>query len=249
MRIPIRPAGSWRQPLAFLRHRTIPQVEAITETTYSRGALHAAFAGASVTVTAPAADLRRFRALFDLECDFAAIAAHLGRDPFLKPLLAACPAPRVPGCWDPFELAIRAVIGQQVSVRGASTIAGRLAARFGCAFPSPPQLAEADLAGLGLTTSRIAALRHLASAVAGGVLRLECNAPLEDKIDELCSVRGIGSWTAHYIAMRGLGYPDAFPATDLALERALPEIARRAERWRPWRAYAAILIWTARTQA
>src|SRR5437016_1736989 len=164
-----------------------------------------------------------------------------------------------------FELAVRAVLGQQVTVRGATTLAGRLVRAFGRPldraedglthlFPRPEALADTDLASIGLPRSRAATIRGLARAVARGELVLDASRGLEDAVARLAAVPGIGAWTAHYIAMRALGEPDAFPAADLGLRRALgngagplapARVAERAEAWRPWRAYAAMHLWTA----
>ncbi len=204
----------------------------------------------------------RCRQLLDLDADACAIAAVLAADDVLAPLVAARPGLRVPGAYDGFELAVRAVLGQQVSVAAASTLAGRLAARFGTRlpestgpsvlFPAPADLAEADLSGLGLTTARQATLRALATAVAGGRLALDHGADPEQTAARLGELPGIGPWTVAYILMRAVGDPDAFPGTDLGLRRALTDLgcqASRAERWRPWRAYAAVHLWTWHAQA
>jgi AraC family transcriptional regulator of adaptative response / DNA-3-methyladenine glycosylase II len=203
--------------------------------------------------------------LFDLKADVEAIAGHLGNDPALRRVLARRPGLRVPGCWDGFELAVRAVIGQQVSVRGATTLASRLVERCGeelpeeraapgltRLFPTPERLARADLSGLGLTGARRRSLRALAEAVLAGRLRLAPGADPQAAREALLALPGIGPWTAEYVALRGLGDPDAFPASDLALRRALERggrrpsveaLARRARRWSPWRAYAAMALW------
>ena len=160
-------------------------------------------------------------------------------------------------------LAVRAVLGQQVTVRGATTLAGRLVRAFGTPldraedglthlFPRPEALADADLASIGLPRARAATIRALAGAVARGETVLDASRGLEDAVARLVAVPGIGAWTAHYIAMRALGEPDAFPAADLGLRRALgngagplapARVAERAEAWRPWRAYAAMHLW------
>jgi len=172
---------------------------------------------------------------------------------------------RIPGAWDAFEMGVRAIVGQQVSVAGARTLLGRLVERCGAPlatgdpaltrlFPTPAAIAGADLAGLGLTGSRAAALRAYASAIAGGALDLEALADLATAIARLTALRGIGEWTAHEIALRALGEPDAFPAGDLGVRRALAtrgalpaerEVRVLAERWRPWRGYAAVALWAA----
>jgi AraC family transcriptional regulator of adaptative response / DNA-3-methyladenine glycosylase II len=203
----------------------------------------------------------RCRRLFDLDADPQAIAAALAADEVLAPLVAARPGLRVPGAYDGFELAVRAVIGQQVSVRGASTLTGRLAARHGTRldgatgpagplsvlFPRPADLADADLAGLGLTTARQATLRALAAACAAGRLNLDPGTDPEETAARLAELPGVGPWTVAYVLMR-TGDPDAFPGSDLGLRRAMERLGiepARADRWRPWRAYAALHLWAA----
>jgi AraC family transcriptional regulator of adaptative response / DNA-3-methyladenine glycosylase II len=176
---------------------------------------------------------------------------------------------RVPSSWDGFEAAVRAIVGQQVSTTAARTIAGRLAERFGTPmeaafapgtghpalthrFPAPAVLAEADLSGIGLTGSRAETLRTVARAMLDGSVDFRPERTLEDFVARWTALRGIGPWTAQYLALRALGHPDAFPAEDLMLQRAFPQEAPRlsakaliahAEAWRPWRAYAVILLW------
>jgi len=200
----------------------------------------------------------RCRQLLDLDADTCAIGAALAADGLLAPLVAARPGLRVPGSYDGFELAVRAILGQQVSVPAARTLAGRLAGRFGTRleapdgspsvlFPGPADLAGADLSGLGLTAARQATLRSLAAAVAGERLALDHGADPEETAARLAELPGIGPWTISYILMRAVGDPDAFPAGDLGLRRALDGLggsAARADRWRPWRAYAAVHLWT-----
>jgi AraC family transcriptional regulator, regulatory protein of adaptative response / DNA-3-methyladenine glycosylase II len=200
----------------------------------------------------------RCRQLLDLDADACAINAVLAADGLLAPLVAARPGLRVPGAYDGFELAVRAVLGQQVSVPAARTLAGRLASRFGTRievpgglpsvlFPGPAALAGADLSGLGLTTTRQATLRALAAAVAAGDVALDHGADPEETAARLAGLPGIGPWTISYILMRAVGDPDAFPASDLGLRRALGHLGgstARADRWRPWRAYAAVHLWT-----
>jgi AraC family transcriptional regulator, regulatory protein of adaptative response / DNA-3-methyladenine glycosylase II len=203
----------------------------------------------------------RCRQLFDLDADPQAIDAALAADEALAPLVAARPGLRVPGAYHGFELAVRAVIGQQVSVPAASTLTGRLAARHGTRldgaagpagqlsvlFPRPADLADADLAGLGLTTARQATLRALAAACAAGRLNLDPGTDPEETASRLAELPGVGPWTVAYILMR-TGDPDAFPDTDLGLRRAMERLGiepGRADRWRPWRAYAALHLWAA----
>jgi AraC family transcriptional regulator of adaptative response / DNA-3-methyladenine glycosylase II len=197
--------------------------------------------------------------MFDLNADWLDIAQTLGADPVLATRLNAAPGLRVPGSWDGFELATRAILGQQITVRGATTLAGRIVNMFGRSiatgeglthvFPTAELLAQADLMRAGLTRARAATIRALAQAVCEKRI---CFGEILDSQHFLASLReipGIGTWTAQYIAMRALGEPDAFPSGDIALVRALGlsdlrELEARAEVWRPWRAYAAIYLWT-----
>lgn len=203
------------------------------------------------------------RRMFDLGADPVLTAQALGTDAVLRRLVRRRPGLRVPGMWDPFECAVRAVLGQQVSVAAARTLAGRLVARVGRRvpgvpddlthlFPSPADLAEADLGGLGVTGARIAAIQTLARTVLEG--RLDFRAPADEVITTLQTLPGFGPWTAHYVAMRALGEPDALPAADIVLRRmaaggASPlmtrELEQRAEAWRPWRSYAVMHLWRA----
>ncbi len=268
-RLPYREPYDWEGLLAFLSVRAVPSVEAVEDGCYRRtirwgdavGTLTARPGGPGhllLTVDPPElgnaiALVDRARRMFDCGADPAAINAHLGRDPLLAASVARRPGLRLPCAWDPFELAVRAIVGQQISVAGARTIAGRLVDRCGRAvdgdlnrvFPSAAELADANLDDLGLTTQRIATLKGMARAVVDGAVDL--TAPLGPDAFSASMVRlpGIGPWTAHYIAMRALGEPDAFPASDLGLRKAAPDIdlVARAESWRPWRAYAALHLW------
>jgi AraC family transcriptional regulator of adaptative response / DNA-3-methyladenine glycosylase II len=200
----------------------------------------------------------RMRGLFDLDHRPARLRRALGADPLLGPILRERPGIRLPGAWDGFEIAVRAVVGQQVSVAAARGLLGRLAAETGeriegeggeeaILFPDARRLANAALRGM--PASRLATLRAVAEAVASRKLVLERNAPVESAVAKLCAIRGIGEWTAGYVGMRALGAPDAFPAGDLVLRRAAGGITARelsalAESWRPWRAYASMLLWS-----
>jgi AraC family transcriptional regulator of adaptative response / DNA-3-methyladenine glycosylase II len=174
----------------------------------------------------------------------------------MTPLVTARPGLRVPGAVDGFELAVRAVVGQQVSVAGARTLLGRLVAAYGSpldepdgavttAFPTAEQLAEADLAGpvLGLTGGRVRTLRALAVEVATGRLVLDPGGDRTQTREQLAALAGVGAWTAEYVAMRALGDPDAWPATDLVLRRRVEARGAEPELWRPWRAYGALHLW------
>ena len=211
--------------------------------------------------------IARLRRVFDLGANPQAIAEQLVEDAVLAPRVLARPGLRVPGAWDGFELAVRAVLGQQITVSGARALAGRLVVqhgdpldpRFATAglthvFPRPSRLARVNLAALGMPKARAAALSGLAAAVDSDSGLLALSGSLEAAIARLRQLPGVGEWTAQYIAMRVLREPDAFPAADIGLLRSMadrrgrrptPEaLLARAERWRPWRAYAAQYLWT-----
>ena len=203
----------------------------------------------------------RARRIFALDIDPTAPTGHLAADQVLGPLLEARPGLRVPGTWDPFAVGALAIIGQQVSVRTATTILGRIAARFGTlvagldhlglshTFPPVDALVDAPLEECGVPTARANAVRALARAVDRGDVVLDGSVPLDDFVGSLAALPGIGPWTAHYVALR-LGEADAFPDGDIGLRRAAAALsteplAAMAERWRPWRATAAVHLWTA----
>jgi AraC family transcriptional regulator of adaptative response / DNA-3-methyladenine glycosylase II len=210
---------------------------------------------------------QRARRIFGLDADAPAAARALEGDPTVGPLVRERPGIRPAGAWDPFETGVRAIVGQRVSVAAATTFAGRIVRRHGTPvrgleafglthlFPSADALAQADLDGLGLTAARAGAIRAFARAVASGDLRLDAGAGLQDLVASIAAVPGLGPWTAAYLALR-LGEPDAFPVADLGLRRgATPPgepllepgaLERLAERWRPWRAHAAMHLWLAR---
>jgi AraC family transcriptional regulator of adaptative response / DNA-3-methyladenine glycosylase II len=261
-RLGYRPPYHFKAILEFLATRAIPGVETVNDGVYRRTIFVDGRAGTIAVRQAsgnylelqirypdPAALFRiveRVRAIFDIGADPAAIAGRLQTDSRLKPVLRAFPGLRVPGCWDPFEMSVRAVLGQQVSVKGASTLAGRVAAAFGThvdngiVFPSADKLADADLSQIGLTRQRATTISNLAQSVATGQTRFDAAIAPEEFERKFTELPGIGAWTAQYIAMR-LGEPDAFPASDLYLKRAGGD----SEAWRPWRAYAAMYIWKA----
>jgi AraC family transcriptional regulator of adaptative response / DNA-3-methyladenine glycosylase II len=199
-----------------------------------------------------------------LDADVEAASRHLRADPVMRPLVLARPGIRPPGAWDPFEAGVRAIVGQRISVAGASTIAARIVERHGApvpglrglglthVFPTASALAGADLGGLGLPSERAEAVRAFARAVDEGALRLDEPRTLDGFVHAVMAIRGLGPWTAHYLALR-LGDPDAFPAADLGVRRRLSlalerpvstrEATRIAEGWRPWRAHAAVHLW------
>jgi len=207
---------------------------------------------------APGFIVERIRALFDLNADWIDIAQTLITDPLLAAPVQAAPGLRVPGCWNGFELATRAILGQQITVKTATTFAGRIAQTFGRPFsaapglthffPPPEVLADANLTTIGLTRARAATIRAFARAVCDGHIKFEGIAASDVFLARLCEIPGIGQWTAQYVAMRALGEPDAFPSSDLALLRAssistFRALERRSQSWRPWRSYAAMYLW------
>jgi AraC family transcriptional regulator of adaptative response / DNA-3-methyladenine glycosylase II len=287
IRLAYRPPYAWTQMMHYLAARAIPGVEAVQqddgEHHYVRSVRLAGVEGwLRVSHLAGRSQLRlevagslaplmplaaRVRSQFDLDANPAAIEAHLAQDELLLAAIRQSPGLRVPGAFEPFELAVRAVLGQQVSVAGATTLAGRLVARFGqpantpyagamLHFPTPEDLAvlpPETLAQIGLPRARAATLVALASFAARGGLRFAPGASLEETVTRLKTVPGIGDWTAQYIALRALRFPDAFPAGDLGLQKAASgvpggrldarSLQARAAAWAPWRAYAALLLW------
>jgi AraC family transcriptional regulator, regulatory protein of adaptative response / DNA-3-methyladenine glycosylase II len=274
-RLRFRPPYNWRGMLEFLAPRCTPGVEVVENGSYRRSVSLNGQSGyfevsldannPSLLVKLHFGDPRslffiieRIRAMFDLNADWSAIVDSLKSDPSLAQAMRAEPGLRVPGSWDGFELATRAILGQQISVKGATTFAGRMAEKFGRpfagaaglnhVFPEPETLAEADLASIGLTKARAETIRNFARAVRDGNIRFDGVVNLEETLGRLCEISGIGKWTAQYVAMRALGEPDAFPSGDLGLLHALGltntrELEQRAEAWRPWRAYAAMYLW------
>ncbi len=252
MRLPYRPPFRWDAIVRFLQARAVEAVESFEGGVYRRGVTIAPARGNALAMTVPpelAHDIEglaaRARRTFDLGADPETIDGHLRRDPLLRPLIARRPGPRVPGAWDPFEIAVRAIVGQQITVRAATTIMNRLAPLL-----TPARLADANLDAIGMPRARREAIRTLARAVADEPSLLSRGATLDESVARLMALRGIGEWTAHYVAMRSLSEPDAFPHTDLGLRKAAAAIGidpakllQRAERWRPWRAYAAIVLW------
>ena len=289
LRLPFVAPYDFEGMLAYRAGRAIPGVETVADGAYRRTIVSAAGAGVLEVSRAQGSDgaralklaiwlpgapdlfplVERARRMLDLDADSTAIGAYLAKDRALAPIVSQRPGLRVPAAWDPFELAVRAILGQQVSVAAATTLSGRLVERLGTPFaagechgvprlfPSAAAIAGAgadELARIGLTAARARGLAAFARAVEGGEVTLVPDADLETAVRTLCKVEGIGPWTAHYVALRGLGEPDAFPASDLGLRKALAprgkaplseaELLKRAERWRPWRGYAAIHLWS-----
>jgi AraC family transcriptional regulator of adaptative response / DNA-3-methyladenine glycosylase II len=274
-RLRFRPPYHWDGMLRFLAARATPGVESVAEGTYRRTISVQGSHGFIDVSLDPENDtlvlgvqfgdpralffiVERIRAMFDLNADWSSIVPSLKADPVLGKWVNAEPGLRVPGCWNGFELAIRAILGQQITVKGATALAGTLVRTFGQPvsgagnlthlFPTPEILAEADLGRIGMPRSRSATIRSFAKAVCQGQVTFEGIVGTDEFLAHLCEIPGIGNWTAQYIAMRALGEPDAFPSGDLGLLRALGlenprDLERRAEAWRPWRAYATMYLW------
>jgi AraC family transcriptional regulator of adaptative response / DNA-3-methyladenine glycosylase II len=290
-----RPPFDWAAIMGFLAMRAIPGVEEVRPDRYARtislGDTHGTIVVRQADprrnphalvatirypdITALPVIVDRIRRIFDLGADPTIIAEHLSTDRDLASLVARRPGLRVPGAWDGFELAVRGILGQQITVAAATRLAGKLVAACGAklppsedldapdlrfVFPSPGQLAPERLMGrelattLGMPSARAAALLAMAAAVTANPRLFEAGHSLGESVSRLRTLPGIGEWTAQYIAMRALREPDAFPAADVGLLRALAtargrptpaELLRRAEAWRPWRAYAALHLWTA----
>jgi AraC family transcriptional regulator of adaptative response / DNA-3-methyladenine glycosylase II len=273
----------WERQVNFFAGRATPGVEDVRHGTYRRTLrvdgepriIEATCADNGKSLSVLVHDAARFDArdlrvqagrVFDVAAPVGAISRHLLGDPTLARLLADHPGVRVPGAWDGFELTVRAILGQQISVKAATTIAGRIAHRYGeklgprfdgtgsgldRLFPTAEKLSRARFNNLGLVQSRIDTIKRIAAKVAGNELRFDGSQSRDEWKASMLDTRGIGPWTAEYVAMRALKDPDAFPGSDLGLlsaiehpRRVLPKaLEARAERWRPWRAYAAMLLW------
>ncbi|MCC2640001.1 MAG: putative ada regulatory protein [Nitrospira sp.] len=284
LHVPYRAPYDWEAMLDYLGARAIDGLEVVENGIYRRvvsyeGA-HGAVAIAHVPgrhallVTIQFPSIRALqvivtcvRHLFDVGADVDMITAHLSKDLTLAPLIASRPGLRAPGCWDGFELAVRAVLGQQVTVEGARRLGNKLIllcgdpvpnavdARLARTFPSAGCLARVDLSSIGMPASRRATVNALAQAAVANPRLFTPLDSIEDRIAQLRAIRGIGEWTAQYIALRAMREPDAFPATDLGILRGAAhlggvaptalQLLQRAEAWRPWRAYAAQHLWAA----
>jgi AraC family transcriptional regulator of adaptative response / DNA-3-methyladenine glycosylase II len=289
LRLRYRPPYEWDCMLDFLRARAIAGVEVVDGERYLRTVEVGGAMGSievthlperqSLSVSIRFPDVRllpaivaRVRRLFDLGADIGTIGDHLSGDPALAPLVAQRPGLRAPGCWDGFEIAVRAILGQQISVIAARRLAGQLVALHGRTvpkpflihpdlshvFPSARQLASAASIGLGMPTARLAALKALAQAAQADPNLFRPFGSIEEAVTRLRAIRGIGEWTAQYIALRAIREMDAFPATDVGLLRSVAamdgeestpaNLLSRAESWRPWRAYAAQHLWAAESR-
>jgi AraC family transcriptional regulator of adaptative response / DNA-3-methyladenine glycosylase II len=284
VKINYRPPFDWMSLIQFLKARAIPGVEDVDEIRYRRTVYDEGVSGIIEVHPEPskhhlvlgipqslskgliriAAGVRR---IFDLDADPKTIDAHLSKDPVLAGYIGRTPGIRVPGAWDGFEIGVRAILGQQVSVKGATTLSGRLVRAFGSPienkedpelfflFPTADQLCSGGIEKIGMPKQRARAIRELAKAVSNDLLQLTMGSEPESTMEALTALPGIGPWTAQYIAMRVLREPDAFLSSDLVLRRAAAkgdgtsvptesELLKMAEPWRPWRAYASMYLWT-----
>lgn len=274
---------NWASMLEFFAHRAIPGVEMVVGEVYKRtismngeqgvvsvspgnkdGSLALTLDGVATGNLFEV--VQRTREIFDLDAPVGEIEKTLQKDPVLAAMLKQQQGIRVPGAWDGFELTVRAILGQQISVAAATTLAGRIAKRYGeplqadtkshdtglaFVFPTPARLARARFNDIGLVRSRAATIRSLSAAVIRGDIDFDFSQDPDDFCDRLKAIKGIGDWTAQYVAMRVLKHPDAFPTADLGLLKAIDTphrvssttLSQRAENWRPWRAYAALLLW------
>jgi AraC family transcriptional regulator of adaptative response / DNA-3-methyladenine glycosylase II len=281
-----RPPYDWTAMLSFLAARAIDGIEKVEGQCYSRTLTHDGEIG-SVAVTHCSASsclavqikipsvvsllpiVARLRKMFDLAADVTTIGAAFAQDPLLKSLFNARPGLRVPSAWEPFELTMRAVLGQQVTLQAGRQLTQKLVQLCGTEisvaisgdsalnrlFPTAAQVANADLTSLPMPTARKRAVQELAEATLHDPHLFEARANVEQTVSRLCEIRGVGEWTAHYIAMRAVREADAFPASDVALLRSMEQLhgtrpskerfIELAQQWRPWRAYAAQHLWTA----
>ena len=281
VKLPYRKPFDWAPLRDFFAARAIPGVETVRDSSYFRTVLVDGEPGIielrhdddimsltlhGIAVASIFPIVQRCRELLDLDAPTDDIAAVLGKDRHIGKQLRRHPGIRVPGAWDGFELTVRAILGQQVSVKAATTMAGRIASRYGepfggssvdgltHLFPGPQKLARARFNNIGLTTSRAETIRSVAKAALNGDVTFDPSQDPEDFKSSMLAIKGIGEWTAHYVAMRALKNPDAFPASDLGLLRAFDEegvermkpavLEERSKGWRPWRAYAALLLWS-----
>jgi AraC family transcriptional regulator of adaptative response / DNA-3-methyladenine glycosylase II len=282
--LPYRPPYDWAAMIRFLEVRAIAGLEVVVKDGYSRVIDIGDVAGSIAVSHAPdqcalraivkfprlyalPAIIARIRRMFDLSADPGAIVSVLSSDPILAPLVSARPGLRVPGSWDGLETAVRAVLGQQITLKAATRLATRIVSAVGTqvsdstgilglthSFPRPERFNANALAGLGMPKARAATIAGIAAALAADEHLFDPRRDLTEAVARLRNLAGIGEWTAQYIAMRALGESDAFLAADVAVQRRFAlrgrrpvasELLLRAERWRPWRAYAVLHLWMA----
>jgi AraC family transcriptional regulator, regulatory protein of adaptative response / DNA-3-methyladenine glycosylase II len=271
LQLSYRSPYAWDKMLLFLKNRALPQLEWVNDNSYQRlityGDIRGWFKATQnqqgkievefkLNKTANIMEfVARLKNIFDLDCDPMAIENNLKQDSQLTSFLNQHQGLRIPGCWDGFELAVRAIIGQKISVKAARTVLSRLVENCGESqsldesitlthfFPTPENILGADLSQLGLTQSKILTLQELARQVMNKNLLLDGTENLEEVCRKLLAIKGIGRWTVEYIAMRALRNPNAFPATDLELQKKISRLQLNPEKWAPWRAYGAILLW------
>ena len=275
VRLPVRQPFAADDVMSFIGERAIPGTEAWDGSVYERSLGLPGGPGLVTLVARPdhvsarlelsawsdlAAAVQRVRRLLDLDSDPAAVGAALSDDAPMAQLVASSPGRRAPASVDPFETAVRAVIGQQVSVAGARTVGARIVDAVGTplaggrithAFPSPDALAGAPDDAFSMPGARRDTIRRLAAAVADGSVELHVGADPEAVRAQLIELRGIGPWTADYVVMRGLGHPDTFLATDLGVRHAMARLGlgdHRSGRWAPWRSYAVHHLWASLTR-
>lgn len=267
-----RPPMAWDKLMQFFAHRVLQGVEHVDGTGYQRlchyqgepGWFRLSLAqdnqikvefslGSTIGLLAFVAKIKQ---LCDLEADPTAIYNDLAEDAALRPLLSGFEGVRLPGCFDAFELCIRAIVGQRVSVKAAITVLNRLIDKFGQSvdgyddgslnrcFPQPLDVVKADLSGIGLPATKIAAIKQLATLMCNAELVFDGSQDYDDCYQQLLSIKGVGHWTAEYIAMRALKNPDAFPASDLELQKQITKHQLDPKLWKPWRAYAAIVLFS-----
>jgi 3-methyladenine DNA glycosylase/8-oxoguanine DNA glycosylase len=279
IKLPYNPPFHWNHLLDFLRNRAIENVEWVSDH-YQRTISLNGTAGIlkvehlaeehSLKLTLPKSFSRSVpeisesaKRIFDLNADPAAIKNVFSKDRKLASIVNRIPGLRIPGAWDWFEIAIRAILGQQITVKAARTIAGRIVNKIGTPlngnsarlFPTPEQMINASMDGMGIPTRRIEAIRQLAKARLENEIGPDSGIGFEESIRRLCLLPGIGPWTANYIALRTFNERDVFLPGDIGLRRSASkllgkefsdaELMKYAERWRPWRSYAVLYLWSA----
>ncbi|WP_432666475.1 AlkA N-terminal domain-containing protein [Wukongibacter baidiensis] len=271
----------FKQILSFMKSRAIKGIEIVTENSYSRTFRTDNARGyftvsdnpkkSSLELKINCDDIKcymtihnKVRRMFDLDTDFSVINERFAKDEILSKGMENGRVPRLPIAFDTFEFVIRAILGQQITVKAATTLAGRIAEKAGIKsavhfpegldyfFPKPSELLTIDLDGLGITKTRQTTIKTVVNGVVDGLVSLDTNQPFEKFYNDFSSLKGIGDWTVNYVAMRGMGMVDSFPAKDLGVIKALTvgekkpsqrEIIEMAERWRPYRAYATLCLW------